>query len=68
MLLVSNLIYLVLALGGSVVGSLVIWFRHRKPTSVESGIDQFNRGLRALDPHAPPSGSRWRNDRRVRQG
>ncbi len=67
-MLVSNLIYLVLALGGSVVGSLVIWFRHRKPTSWESGIDEFKRGLRALDPEAVPPTARWRNDRRVGQG
>lgn len=67
-MLVSNLIYLMLALGGSVVGSLVMWFRHRRPTSFESGIDEFNRGLRALDPDAVPPTSKWRNERRVGQG
>jgi uncharacterized protein (DUF58 family) len=46
----SNLLYLVIALGGSVVGSLVLWARHRKPTSMESGIDEFHKGLRALAP------------------
>lgn len=65
---VSNLIYLMLALGGSIVGSVVIWLRNRKPTSVESGIDAFNRGLRALDPDGTPPTSRWRNPRRVQQG
>lgn len=68
LVLVSNLIYLLLALGGSVIGSVVMWLRHRKPTSVEAGIDEFNRGLRALDPHATPPASRWRNQRRVQQG
>ncbi len=68
LVLVSNLIYLLLALGGSVIGSVVIWFRNRKPTSVEAGIDEFNRGLRALDPQAIPPPPRWRNHRRVQQG
>ena len=46
----SNLLYLMIALGGSVVGSLILWARHRKPTSMESGIDEFHKGLRALAP------------------
>ncbi len=67
-MLVSNLIYLLVALGGSIVGSIVIWFRNRKPTSVASGIDEFNRGLRALDPDRAPPTSRWRDHRRAHQG
>ena len=58
----SNLLYLVVALGGSVVGSLVLWARHRKPTSMESGIDEFNRGLQAL----APSGDKVPDRRRRR--
>lgn len=68
LVLVSNLIYLLLALGGSVIGSVVMWLRHRKPTSVEAGIAEFSRGLQALDPRATPPASRWRNHRRVQQG
>ncbi len=56
--------YLMLALAGSVVGSIFVWFRNRKPTSVESGIDEFNRGLQALDPRGAPQSSWWRNNRR----
>ena len=46
----SNLAFLLVPLGASVVGSVLLWARHRKPTSVESGIDQFHRGLQALAP------------------
>ena len=46
----SNLVFLIIPLGGSVVGSVVLWARHRKPTSVESGIDEVHKGLRALAP------------------
>ncbi|MDQ3573437.1 MAG: hypothetical protein M3378_04755 [Actinomycetota bacterium] len=62
----SNLLYLLIPLAGSVVGSLVLWARNRKPTSVESGIDEFQRGLRALAPGGDPiSGPGWRKRRRV---
>jgi hypothetical protein len=46
----SNLIYLLLALVLSIVGSLILWYRHRRPRSMEAGIDEFNRELRALAP------------------
>jgi hypothetical protein len=47
---VSNLLYLVLALLFSVVGSLILWYRHRKPRTMEAGIDEFSRELKALAP------------------
>jgi hypothetical protein len=47
---VSNLVYLLVALVLSVTGSLILWFRHRRPTSLESGIDSFSRELKALAP------------------
>ncbi len=46
----SNLIYLALALVLSGIGWLILWLRHRQPTSVEYGIEEFNRELRALAP------------------
>ncbi len=62
----SNLLYLVIALGGSVVGSIVLWAHHRKPTSMESGIDEFERGLRALAPGGDSAPApTWRRRRRV---
>lgn len=47
---VSNLLYLLLAFVLSGIGWLVLWLRHRQPSSVEYGIDEFNRELRALAP------------------
>ncbi len=46
----SNLLYLLLAGVLSAAGVLVIWLRNRRPTSLESGIEEFQRELRALDP------------------
>lgn len=37
----------------SVVGSVVVWLRHRTPQRVESGVDEFRRGMDALS--RPPS-------------
>jgi hypothetical protein len=48
----SNLIYLFIALALSILGSLILYYRHRKPTSLEAGIDEFSRELRALAPDA----------------
>lgn len=46
----NNLLYLFIALTLSLLGTLILWYRHRKPRSVESGIDEFSRELRALAP------------------
>jgi hypothetical protein len=45
---VSAVAFLLLALVIASVGSLVLYVRQRKPTSVESGIDSFRREMRAL--------------------
>ena len=46
----SGLVFLLAALGLSVVGSIVLWLRHRQPTSLEQGIDDFSREMQALAP------------------
>ena len=46
----SNLLYLLAAVGVSVIGSVAIWYRHRKPHSMEFGVDEFQRELKALAP------------------
>jgi len=59
----ANLLYVVAALAGSVVISFVIVVRNRKPTSMEAGIEAFNRELRALAPDKRPVGGvRQRKD------
>jgi hypothetical protein len=47
---VSNLIYLGVVVLLSVLGSLVLYLRNRQPKSMESGIEQFARELKALAP------------------
>jgi hypothetical protein len=49
----NGLVFLSIALVVSVLGSLVLWFRHRDPTSLDSGIDEFQREMRALSPDQP---------------
>jgi len=30
--------------------SIAVWMRNRKPTSIESGVDEFRREMQALSP------------------
>ncbi len=48
----SGLVFLVAALALSVVGSLALWLYQRQPTSVDQGIEDFSKEMKAL---APPS-------------
>ena len=48
----SNLLYLGIAIALSIVGIVLIWVRNRRPTSLESGIEDFQRELKALSPNA----------------
>jgi len=52
---VSNLVFLLLAVAISVVGSLIVWYRNRKPTTFMSSIDSFQKEMTALarDPNEP---------------
>jgi hypothetical protein len=43
-------IFLLIAVVLSVGGSLVLWLRHRDPTSYDHGITEFQREMRALAP------------------
>ena len=46
----NGLVFLFIALVLSIGGSLVLWWLHRKPTSLDHGIDEFAREMRALSP------------------
>lgn len=46
----TNLLYVGIAVAISAVAILVLWYRNRKPRSLESGIEEFQRELRALAP------------------
>lgn len=54
----SNLLYLGVAIVLSIIGCLVIYLRSRKPTSLNSGIEEFQRELKALAPEHRPDGGR----------
>ena len=53
----AGLLFLLIAFALSVGGSMILWLRHRDPTSVDHGINEFQREMRALAP----------NDERQRQ-
>jgi hypothetical protein len=48
---VSGIVFLLIAIAISVVGSMVLYARHRAPTSMEHGVTEFQREMRALAPH-----------------
>ena len=47
----SSLLYLGIAVVISVIGGLYIYVRNRKPTSLNHGIEEFQREMRALAPN-----------------
>lgn len=55
----SGVVFLAAAVGLSIVGSLLLWLRYRKPSSMSHGIESFRREMQALAPQPPaPPGSR----------
>ncbi len=46
--------FLLLALGISIAGSLLLWARNHKPGGIDSSIDDFRRELAALSPERSP--------------
>jgi hypothetical protein len=48
---VNGIVFLAIALVVSVLGSLTLWLNHRDPTSLDHGIDEFRREMRALSPN-----------------
>lgn len=56
----GNLLYLIGAVALIIVGSVAVVVYHHRPRSIESHVDSFSRGLRALAPGTPPRQRRWR--------
>ncbi len=50
---VSNVAFLVLAAIVSIVGSLIVVARHRKPSTFTTSIDDFSSRMQALAPESP---------------
>ncbi len=46
----NGLVSLFIALVLSVGGSLLLWLRHRDPTTLDHGVDEFRPEMRALAP------------------
>jgi hypothetical protein len=55
-LVVSNLLYPVIAVGVAALLCVVVVIRHHRPKSVEANMRAFNKGLRALAPEDSGSG------------
>ncbi|MCC5954095.1 MAG: hypothetical protein JJU45_18515 [Acidimicrobiia bacterium] len=63
----NNAIFLLAAVGASILGSLVLWLRQRKPRTVMSSIEEFQQEMDALKSDRPgvtPRPSARRGDRR----
>lgn len=58
----SPLFFLALALVISVVGTLVLWIRHREPDTPDATIDEFRSKMRALSHHEDPVGPHANGD------
>jgi hypothetical protein len=54
----SNVIYPLAAIAVAALVGAVIALRHRRPKSVESNMESFNRGLRALAPDSQQTARR----------
>jgi len=47
---VSAVVFLLIAVGLSVIGGLFLWLQHRSPTTLDSGIKAFKKEMDALKP------------------
>jgi hypothetical protein len=66
---VSGLGFLMIVVVISLLGSLIVWLRHRKPTHFMSSVNDFQREMDALGnppvPSSPPRPVRDVSNRRV---
>jgi hypothetical protein len=54
----SAIVFLLIVLVVSAIGSLILWLQHRSPSTLESGIDAFQREMDALAPPHDPTTDR----------
>ncbi|MEJ5255417.1 MAG: hypothetical protein WHS89_08720 [Acidimicrobiales bacterium] len=59
----GNAAFLLVAVVVSVVGSLIIWYRQRRPKTFMSSIEEFQREMKALGRERGGDPSRWRTPR-----
>lgn len=48
----TSVAFLLIVVVVCAIGGLVLWVRHREPTTLESGLDAFKREMDALAPVA----------------
>lgn len=70
----GNAAFLLIAVGLSLLGTLLLWLRNRKPKTFETSIDDFQREMKALGarsdlPNNPrrKMSARFRNSEQTRQ-
>jgi hypothetical protein len=51
----SGVAFLLIAVVIALVGSLIVWIRHRKPTHFMASVDDFQREMDALSSPPTPS-------------
>jgi hypothetical protein len=61
---VNAVVFLLIALAISVVGSVVAYLRSRTSASLDAGIADFRREMRAIAPRGEASGAGRRRSRR----
>ena len=49
----GGLAFLLIAVAVSAFGTLVLWMRNRGSTSLDHGVEEFQREMRALSPDRP---------------
>ena len=64
----SNIAFLLIAVTLSIVGTLVLWYRNRTPSSWDSGIQEFSRNMKALTPAEREAARRRSKGSRKRKG
>jgi hypothetical protein len=62
----GNAAFLLIAVGVSALGSLLLWLLHRRPRTFTSSIDEFQREMKALSRNGEEPRSRRRAPRRAR--
>lgn len=50
----TGLVFLLVAVLLSVLGTAILFLRHRDPTSLDHGVEEFQREMRALSPQKHP--------------
>jgi hypothetical protein len=54
----SAVVFLLIVIVVSAIGSFILWLQHRSPSTLESGIDAFQREMDALAPPKDPTANR----------